>query len=352
MIESTFSTQDLPRADRWPSWYDFGIRSHLPTLIRTEHQDDFQGTMRVLDLGPVQVSSLTYSPLHVVRTPRLIRQSDPGVLQFAVHRQGLIGVAQHGRETVLAPRGQAFWDTSRPFTAWADADRGGVAGCTILQVQRELLPFRSQDLAPLVAVGLPQHGGFGALLSRHLAELAGNAAQYTTADAVRLATITADLFAALCAHELEALDALPPETHRQALQAQIHEFIRQRLGDPALSPGAIAAAHRISTRRLYKIFQDQGLTVADWIRRCRLERCRHDLADPRLHRRPVHAIAARWGFTDAANFSRAFRAAYGLPPGEYRSLHHLGERREREQEQERKPERESTSTVQALTTTP
>ena len=30
------------------------------------------------------------------------------------------------------------------------------------------------------------------------------------------------------------------------------------------------------------------------------------------------AIAARWGLTDPAHFSRAFRAAYGLPPSEYR----------------------------------
>jgi AraC-like DNA-binding protein len=28
--------------------------------------------------------------------------------------------------------------------------------------------------------------------------------------------------------------------------------------------------------------------------------------------------AARWGFTSAIHFSRAFRAVYGLPPGEYR----------------------------------
>jgi transcriptional regulator GlxA family with amidase domain len=32
----------------------------------------------------------------------------------------------------------------------------------------------------------------------------------------------------------------------------------------------------------------------------------------------VSAIAARWGLIDAAHFSRLFRAAYGLPPAEYR----------------------------------
>jgi AraC-like DNA-binding protein len=32
----------------------------------------------------------------------------------------------------------------------------------------------------------------------------------------------------------------------------------------------------------------------------------------------VFATAARWGFVSAAHFHRAFRDAYGLPPGEFR----------------------------------
>ncbi|MFB6784621.1 helix-turn-helix domain-containing protein, partial [Streptomyces sp. NPDC056352] len=90
-------------------------------------------------------------------------------------------------------------------------------------------------------------------------------------------------------------------------------------GPPGRSPGAIAAAHNISLRSLHRLFQDQDLTVAGWIRARRLERCRRDLADPLLHSRPVRAIAACWGFTDpTTHFSRAFRAAYGMPPGDYR----------------------------------
>lgn len=58
--------------------------------------------------------------------------------------------------------------------------------------------------------------------------------------------------------------------------------------------------------------------MAAWIRQRRLERCRRDLLDPALADLPVSAVAARWGLMNAAHFSRAFRAAYGLPPTEYR----------------------------------
>ncbi len=56
------------------------------------------------------------------------------------------------------------------------------------------------------------------------------------------------------------------------------------------------------------------MTVSTWIRTRRLEQCRRDLLDPMLADRPVAAIAARWGFVDAAHFSRAFKTAFGVSP--------------------------------------
>ena len=101
---------------------------------------------------------------------------------------------------------------------------------------------------------------------------------------------------------------------------RIHAFIEQHLGDADLTPGLVAAAHYISVRYLYRLFDTQGTTVASWIRQRRLERCRRDLADPALDALPVSAIAARWGLPDAAHFSRLFRRTYGQPPAEYRRL--------------------------------
>lgn len=54
------------------------------------------------------------------------------------------------------------------------------------------------------------------------------------------------------------------------------------------------------------------------VREQRLEKCRRDLADPACAGRPIHAVASRWGFTDAAAFSHAFRAAHGSTPTDYR----------------------------------
>jgi AraC-like DNA-binding protein len=43
--------------------------------------------------------------------------------------------------------------------------------------------------------------------------------------------------------------------------------------------------------------------------------------DAELSGRPVHAIGAHWGFPNATAFSRAFKQAFGVPPGDYRRQH-------------------------------
>jgi AraC-like DNA-binding protein len=65
----------------------------------------------------------------------------------------------------------------------------------------------------------------------------------------------------------------------------------QLLDDPTLSPTVIAAAHHVAPRTLDRLFHEQELTVAGWIRHRRLERCRRDLTNPLLATRPIYAIA-------------------------------------------------------------
>lgn len=81
----------------------------------------------------------------------------------------------------------------------------------------------------------------------------------------------------------------------------------------------MAAAHHISVSYLHRLFQERGISVAASIRRRRLQHACADLADPRMATAPIHTIASRWGFTDAAHFSRIFRTEYDMSPREYRT---------------------------------
>ncbi|MBB5958104.1 AraC-like DNA-binding protein [Saccharothrix tamanrassetensis] len=102
---------------------------------------------------------------------------------------------------------------------------------------------------------------------------------------------------------------------------RIQAFIDARLADPELTPERVAAAHHVSTRQLYRLFESEGTTVARWIRDRRLERCRRDLIADRVG---VGVVGARWGMPDSSYFSRVFRQTYGCAPREYRRAGRVG----------------------------
>ena len=60
------------------------------------------------------------------------------------------------------------------------------------------------------------------------------------------------------------------------------------------------------------------MSVCQWIRAARLDRCRRDLVDPALADQTILEIASRWGLTGPQHFSRLFRATYGCSPSDYR----------------------------------
>jgi AraC-like DNA-binding protein len=249
------------------------------------------------------------------RTAAHVRGSDPDVCKIDVLAGGGGVIEQGGREARLGAGDFTFVDLARPAT-WATR---GPARIVAVVFPAALLPLGRDDLSRLTGVRIGGDGGPGAIVSQVARQLAGQLDAYGGTDGARLGTAVADLLTATLAARLDREDQVPHESRRRALLLRVHAFIEERLGDSDLSPGAVAAAHYISVRYLHKLFETEQTTVADWIRRRRLERCRRDLLDPALRTRPVSAIAARWGFPDPAHFSRSFRAAYGMPPGQFRS---------------------------------
>ncbi|MEV5557164.1 helix-turn-helix domain-containing protein [Nonomuraea wenchangensis] len=313
------STAEIPAKERFAVWREVSSTRWLPLDARCEAH--LEGTFRARasfsELGPVQVVLLTATPLSIHRTPKLIRRSDPETFLVTCTVRGRVWGEQDGRHSELRIGDLSLRDSSRPYlTRLAPNELAAQTVC--LQFPRSFLPFPQRDMRELLALRIPGDQGVGALSSRFLLHLARHLHEFSPADAARLSTLTLDVLTAALAGELDAHRSVPPHTRQRALMAEIRAFILRNLGDASLTPDVIAMAHHISLRYLHKLFQAEGQSVAGWIRECRLQRCRRDLADPLLAARTVSAIAARWGFTSPAHFSQAFRSVYGLSPRQFR----------------------------------
>jgi AraC-like DNA-binding protein len=286
----------------------FGLRPHAAG-------HDLRAQLHSGRLGAVEVTTVNAPPMLAFRTPRLIRASDPGLFKIDVQVRGHTVIAQGDREAGLAPGDLTLVDLSRPCQL---ADRGDEHLIVAVKFPHAALPLRHNELERLTAVAISGSDGLGAPISLLAQHIARHLDDYSPTEGDRMAAALMDLLIVALAERLDRGATIAPATRRRALLASVQRYIDQQLADPELSSRRIAAAHHVSLRYLHKLFEAQSTTVGGWIRQRRLERCRQDLLDPALAQVPVRAIGARWGLPDPAHFSRVFRAAYGLPPAEYR----------------------------------
>lgn len=305
----------IPAADRFDYWRDLMSSTHAPMDLRSDDACDFRARQRVIELGDVTVWPAAFPPVVFRRTAQHIRQADPENYHVSLLLRGEGHIFWGRQEVSRYPFSYHTNDTSRPYEIVSGKQRILLIG---VEVPKAVLPLPRHRAER--AIGLPMSGreGMGALLAQFLTQFTRNLNDYRLSDAPRLGVVLTDLVAAMFAHALESENLLPPDTRQRALVLRIKAFIQQHLADPHLTPTHIAAAHHISVGHLHRLFRTEGTTVAALIRRSRLENARADLADPICAGQPVHTIGARWGMPQASEFSRAFRAAYGVPPRDYR----------------------------------
>ncbi|MEV0664668.1 helix-turn-helix domain-containing protein [Actinomadura luteofluorescens] len=316
MLEQQCSL-DLPLSDRFDWWCDLSAHEIVPTVVRSAHRPNFYASVKLLQFGSVNVTELEFDGMGARRTSQLIRHSDPERWILALLTRGSMWVEQEGSRAEPAPGELVLYDTSRPFQSQI-SDLGSPCRTILLQVQRKALPLPEQILRERVAQPVPSASGAAALLCRFLEGALEHGDTLEPEECTRLESVAIGLMATVFAVRAGAESLVPLRVRQDALLRQAKAFTLCHLHDPCLSPRMIAAANHISVRYLHRLFSQNGLSVGSFIRQHRLERCLADLVDPRLINRTVADVGRRWGFQDAAVFNRAFKATYGIPPGEHR----------------------------------
>lgn len=263
-------------------------------------------------LGLLAVSAVTATPHRIERTPRSAAKADHAYFKVGLQMSGRAVLLQDGREANLAAGDLAVYDTSRPYRIdFLDDYR-----MLVVMFPKQLLRVSSAAANEGTARTFSGRSGMGALLSPLLTALEGEL-HNGGGENPHLNDAVLDLVAACFTQAAQPREAGPGR--RESLTLTIRTYIESHLGDPDLDAARVAAAHHISTSYLQKLFAAESLSVAAYIRQRRLEQCRRELSDPSHHHRAAASIAARWGLHDPSHFSRLFKSAYGITPGEYRA---------------------------------
>lgn len=311
-MSANWHSEVIPQRDQFASWREACCQHvYAITPERAEHGCGFRGSMQARRLGGLDVVDLQCEGHRVLRRKEDISAAPSDT--YYVYRQ--IGEAawflQEDRH-VLALRGDiVLADPNVPFSTGSSGD----FDFRIWRVPRRSLDAYLAAPGRLPMIHLPFNSPECSLVSSCLDALA---AQGGRIDARIIEPVSEHLVrvvavAAGIAPEMREAGRLA--AREAALQRLLH-YSERHFADPDLSPSRAARALGISVRKLHMLFAPTGTTFGEWLLRRRLEEARMLLCGPGT--RSITDIALASGFNDLSTFYRAFRAKWGVTPGELR----------------------------------
>ncbi|HVJ51568.1 MAG TPA: helix-turn-helix domain-containing protein [Aliidongia sp.] len=303
---TVLDTSDVSRRDSFAYWKASVAQAYLPLEFETRSNADFQGRMVRNGGNRLKVSRVWSSRSIVARTESCIARRANGDF-FADLLLSGSGIVRQGDRTALAKAGDVIVvDTNQTFSMDFGEDVDLVCVAFDGSAVRRIVDLTG-DPAALVVRGKAA----GRLVAAYISGLAEDLEAIGS-----IADLAADQLPALVARAAAPL--MPATMHMAKLAIRIREFVEAEIGNRELGAKRIAAALGVSRTTVYEAMAAEGLTVAGFIRDCRLRGCIAEFGLAVLADLPTAVIAERWGFRDAAAFSRTFKRLTGTPPGEFR----------------------------------
>ncbi|MDR3507097.1 MAG: acetamidase/formamidase family protein [Caulobacteraceae bacterium] len=310
MNSSHFTTEAYPGQPRLAAWRE--TLSQFQLSVKDNGAGaDLYGTMSCATsrqgflFGRVASGSQSWS----------LKGGKPGGMVVVLHMEGAATLTNDAGSTRILP-GDVIY---APNGAVAEIAMAGAFRQLLVRVPRE--PLQTRLATPLLprAGRLSGRTGMGHVLSGLLGSVA-DAIDDLTADQLQSIDIALPEFlAASLAGERDNTPALAATSGQTATLYRVSQLIEARLNDPELNLAQIADLAGVSVRYLQKLFEGVNDSFGRYLKQRRLERCRSDLANPLYMHLSITDICFRWGFSEAAHFSRVFREQYGMSPRSYRA---------------------------------
>ncbi|MDC7685050.1 helix-turn-helix domain-containing protein [Asticcacaulis sp. BYS171W] len=305
-----FSVDTVPETERQAAWVDVLRRLKLPVA-------DLSSLSRVRGSVMVTTTPLGCEFAVLESTPQTYSGRNPdhsSAVWLAVLARGE-GILDHGGETtVLSPRSIIFGASGVDSTLRLTSD------FRMLFIKIPQLAVSPRMITPLgQRVGiLPGVSGLEKMFNGLLLNLADTLEALNDEHFQPVEQSMIEFLVACLASDGRIESKGGAAGARAFHLRRICQKIETLLHDPELSLLKVAAENGVSPRYVQKLFTGAQMTFSNYLKTRRLERCYADLISPVHAQLSVSEICFRWGFNDAAHFSRTFRERFGLSPSKHR----------------------------------
>ncbi|WP_162530012.1 helix-turn-helix domain-containing protein [Stappia sp. BW2] len=306
MDAETWSTQSLRGPVQFEAWRHALSRTHLDWDLKSSETSDFHAEICERILDGIRVVECCCDPCEGSRRKPELCHSDEAYFGVLFELSGHEIIRQGDRQAELSAGDFVLWDSEREMD-FKVTSRLHKLTLLIPKFRAKRLDWNIERFAGTVVKNSSAVSGISAEALRRLAR------DFTTIEEKEAEAVMQPILSLLMA-TLTTRQEPPPASlaHRDHFAA-FCRFIRNNLEDGRLDPTMVAEAHGVSLRYLHTVFAHNNDTCCNFMRRERLRRCHADLSRPHC-RDTITEIAFRWGFNDAAHFSRAFRAEFGIAP--------------------------------------
>ena len=311
-MDIRYSTEDASAADRKRYWNAAVSETYFSLDLTFKNDPQFDGLLNNWNVGALSLSRLASDGLLYRRHKHhLLQERDESYL-ITVPERADVYFLQDGREAHCKP-GQFLVERSHlPYDfSYVDPNALWVlkVPCSVLR-SRVVLPER------LASLSFDATRGAGALFVDVMRLVASRLDEMDEQARTMSGRHLVDMLAMAVSADARALNPNVSSVQTAHL-LRLENFIRLNLASPSLSPQTIADSCGISVRYLHQLFKGLGRSVSEWVKLQRLLMCNQMLRDPSC-RKKVSEIAYEWGFSDQAQFSRLYRAEFGMTPSETR----------------------------------
>lgn len=311
-----FTLDGVPEKERYDLWRDSISCIFEVEAEREIRQGPFEASIDASLFGSIMLARTQTLEQRWSRTPALMAKDGMDHYMIQVYEHGdMLWETPDGARS-FPKHGLVIFDLAEQVVTRTNNFSNLSLFIPRATLDEQLKDRGNQHLRALTAEEPIVH-----LLRDHMVSLKSLSSRMTARQATEISPATIGL-AAACLNAV-----ISPDDQRQssgvsmARMTTIRRLIEANLGNSELGVDWITGKVGLSRTKLYELFEQLG-GVANYIRERRLRRALIMLTDKSTAHLSIYDIALEASYTSDAAFVRAFRARYGVTPGDVRAAGH------------------------------